>query len=149
MFPSIAGLDPNYIFLQLKAYKTGKRKNGMMQGMVAALSEQDMADLAAFYRQQKRHATNPVAKVLSLQERATQEQGQTLYRANCARCHGLTGKGQGVFPALSSQHPEYILAQIEAFKSGSRASHSVMRDVIKNLTAEDLQKIADYLAGLE
>jgi len=149
MFPSIAGLDPNYIYLQLNAFKTGKRKNEIMQGMVAPLSEQNMADLAAYYRQQKRHATHPVAKVLSLQQRALQEQGQARYRANCARCHGQTGKGQGIFPALSSQHPEYMLSQIKAFKSGSRASHSVMRDVIKDLTSEDLQKIANYLAGLE
>jgi len=149
IFPSIAGLDPNYLYLQLSAFKAGRRKNDMMQGLVAGLSEQDMADLAAYYRQQKLTVTRPLPKVLSLRERASNEQGQRLYRTSCARCHGQTGQGQGIFPALAGQHPEYTVAQIEAFKSGDRSSHSVMRDVTKDLTAEDLQKIADYLAGLK
>ncbi|HED13477.1 MAG TPA: c-type cytochrome [Gammaproteobacteria bacterium] len=147
MFPSIAGLDPNYLYLQLNAFKSGQRKSDIMQGIVAALSDQDMADLAEYYTTQKIQPTHPLPKVLSLLQRATMEQGQQRYRDNCARCHGLTGKGQGIFPALAGQHPEYILAQIEDFKSGNRASHSVMRDVIKGLTAKDLQKIADYLAS--
>jgi len=149
MFPSLAGLDPNYLFLQLLAFKQGKRKNEMMEAMVADLSAQDMADLATYYSHQTSRPSQPVPHVLSLKQRADLEMGQSLYRANCARCHGLTGKGQGIFPALAGQYPAYFQAQMDAFQDGTRSSHSIMRDVIKGLKNGDLELIADYLAGVE
>jgi len=148
-FPNLAELDPNYIFLQLDAFKKGVRKNEMMEAMAEDLSEQEMADLAAFYSSQKSRPGVSVPHVLSLKQRAAIEKGQSLYRANCARCHGLTGKGQGIFPALTGQYPEYFHTQMVAFKDGTRSSHSLMRDVIKDLHDNDLELIANYLAGLE
>jgi len=147
--PSLSGLDPNYIYLQLHLFKDGKRQNEMMQGMVESLSEQDMADLAVYFSKQSRKAAVEVPHVLSLQQRSDLEKGETMFRAKCARCHGLTGKGQGIFPALAGQYPDYILSQIEAFTSGSRSSHSVMRDVIKGLSEDDLDLIANYIGGVK
>jgi cytochrome c553/nitrate/TMAO reductase-like tetraheme cytochrome c subunit len=148
-FPSIAGLNSGYLSLQLQAFKTGRRKNAVMQGMMAALSEQDMADLAAYYSTQKMRATVFLPKVLSLKQRANLEIGASLYKGNCARCHGLTGRGQGIFPALAGQYPDYDVAQMAAFKAGERNKHSIMRDVASGLSDDDLRLIADYLAGLE
>jgi len=149
MFPSLAGLDANYLYLQLHLFKDGKRKNETMAGMVEDLSEQDMADLSAYFSKQKRKPAVSIPHVLGLQQRANLEKGETLFRAKCARCHGLTGKGQGVFPALAGQYPDYILSQIQAFTSGGRSSHSVMRDVVKGLTADDLDLIAQYIGGVK
>jgi len=148
-FPNLAGLDPNYIFLQLGAFQKGTRKNEMMEAMAEDLSEQEMADLAAFYSKQTARPGLSVPHVLSLKQRAEIEKGQALYRANCARCHGLTGKGQGIFPALTGQYPEYFHTQMNAFRAGTRSSHSMMRDVIKDLNDDQLALIANYLAGLE
>lgn len=149
MFPSIAGLNANYIYMQLQAFKDEVRTNDMMAGMVADLSEQDMADLAVHFAAQQRVAATVRPKVLMLQQRANLEIGQSLYEKLCARCHGLTGRGQGVIPPLAGQYADYILVQIEAFKSGSRSNHSIMRDIIKDVSDDDMQLIADYLSGLE
>ncbi len=148
-FPRIAGLNTNYISLQLHAFKAGRRKSDIMQGIVAALSEQDMADLAAFFSRQKMRPTRFWPRVLSLQLRADLEIGASLYQQSCARCHGLTGRGQGIFPALAGQYPDYAVAQMVAFKAASRDQHSIMRDVAKGLGNNDLRLIADYLAGLK
>jgi cytochrome c553 len=149
MFPSIAGFNANYTYMQLLAFRDGIRKNDMMEGMVADLNEQDMADLAVYFEAQKMNTTAPIPKVLNLQQRADIEVGQSLYETLCARCHGLTGRGQGILPPLAGQFPDYMLLQIEAFQSGDRSSHSVMRDIVKDLSEADLKLIADYLSGLE
>ncbi|GBE08567.1 cytochrome c4 precursor [bacterium BMS3Abin11] len=148
-FPSIAGLNSNYFSMQLQAFKSGSRKNSLMQGFVAGLNKKDMADLAAYYSKQKMRPTLVWPKVLSLQQRANLEIGETLYKGNCARCHGLTGRGQGIFPALAGQHQDYDRAQMAAFKAGTRNKYSVMRDVAKGISDTDLRLIADYLAGLK
>jgi cytochrome c553 len=135
--------------MQLLAFRDGIRKNDMMEGTVADLNEQDMADLAVYFEAQKMNTTAPVPKVLNLQQRADIEVGQSLYETLCARCHGLTGRGQGILPPLAGQYPDYMLLQIEAFQSGDRSSHSVMRDIVKDVSEADLKLIADYLSGLK
>jgi len=147
-FPSLAGLNSNYLMLQLRAFKAGRRKNDTMQGFVTALSEQDMEDLAAYFSKQTMRPTRIDPKVLSLRQRADLEIGESLYRQNCARCHGLTGRGQGIFPALAGQYPDYAVAQMAAFRAANRDKHSIMRDVADGLSDDDLKLIAHYLAGL-
>lgn len=149
LMPSIAGLNSRYISLQIQAFRTGTRKGSIMQDIVAALSEQDIADLVAYYSKQKMRPTRSWPQVLSLRLRADLEIGASLYKQYCGRCHGLTGLGQGIFPALAGQHPEYAVAQMTAFREGYRDKHSIMRDVAKGLGDDDLRLIASYLAGLE
>jgi cytochrome c553/nitrate/TMAO reductase-like tetraheme cytochrome c subunit len=149
MFPSLAGLSANYTYMQLLAFRDGIRKDDMMEGIVADLNEQDMADLSVYFEAQKMNTTAPIPKVLNLQQRADIEVGQSLHETLCARCHGLTGRGQGIIPPLAGQYSDYMLTQIEAFKSGSRSNHSVMRDIVKDLSEADLKLITDYLSGLK
>jgi cytochrome c553 len=148
-FPSIAGFNANYTYLQLLAFRDGVRQNEMMQEVVADLSEQDMADLSVYFGAQERKTAVKVPKVLTLKQRANLEMGQTLYEKLCARCHGLTARGQGILPPLAGQYADYTLMQIDAFKEGTRSNHSIMRDIVKGVSEEELQLIANYVAGLK
>ena len=149
LFPNIAQLDPNYIFLQLESFKNGSRKNAMMQGIAAPLSVEDMANLAKYFSEQAMHPTIKLPKVLSLRARANLEIGEQRYRENCSRCHGFVGRGQGIFPRLAGQHPEYMLTQADAFTNGTRAPHSIMRNVVAGLNRQDITLIAEYLGSLK
>lgn len=148
-FPAIAGFNANYTYLQLLAFKDGSRQNEMMQEFAAALSEEDMADLAAYYGAQERAVAAPLPNVLSLQQRTDLETGQTLYEKTCAKCHGLTARGQGIMPPLAGQFADYTMAQIDAFREGTRSKHSIMLEIIKDISEEELQLIANYVAGLK
>ncbi len=147
-FPSIAQLNANYIFMQLQNFKNGSRSNPVMSGMVAALSVSDMANLSMYFSQQQMRPTVIRPKVLQLQARADLEIGERLYREKCARCHGLSGRGQGIFPRLAGQPPEYVQAQIDAFRKRSRSAHSIMLDVATGLKSNDLKLISNYLGSL-
>lgn len=159
MYPKIAGQHAGYIYKQLKEFKAGMtsggkegRNNAVMGGMVAALSDQDMKDLAVFYASQTMKSGTTPEDVVA--------RGQQLFRAGdmdrgiaaCIACHGPRGVGHSLanFPKISFQHPAYIKAQLEAFRNGSRANdmNGMMRDVAKKLTDEDIEVLSKYLGGL-
>lgn len=159
MYPKIAGQHASYTYKQLKEFKAGAasggkegRNNAVMAGMVAALSDQDMKDLAAYFAsQQMKSGTTPEAVVA---------EGQKLFMggdadrgiAACVACHGPRGVGHSLakFPRISFQHPAYIKAQLEAFRAGHRANdpNGMMRDVAKKLTDHDIEVLSKYLGGL-
>jgi cytochrome c553 len=157
MYPKIAGQHASYIekqLLEFKAAATGGvgRANAIMGGMVMPLSEQDMADLAAYYAS---ISVTPVA----VPEEAI-EQGAALYQGGdmergitaCIACHGPRGEGleSAKFPRLSGQHPAYIKAQLELFRSGERDNdpNGMMRDIATKLTDQDIEILSQYVAGL-
>ena len=150
--PKLAGQNASYIIKQINDYKSGARANAIMTGMVAALSDQDSADIAAWYASQQvtLHGADPESLEL----------GETLYRAGikqlsvaaCSACHSPTGNGNAPagFPSLSGQHPEYTLLQLKAFRSGERQNDqsSMMRAVVERLTDQELEALASYVSGL-
>lgn len=159
MNPNLAGQHEKYIVKQLQdfqlASKTGGeegRNNAVMNGMAAALSEQDMLDLAAYFSGQKANegATpeDVIAQGSALYQGGDLERGVTA----CIACHGPRGNGMGLagFPDISGQHPEYIKTQLELFRSGQRANdlNGMMQDIAKKLTDEDIQILSSYLSGL-
>ena len=150
--PKLAGQNFNYIVKQLKDYKSGNRVNATMAAMVAALTDQDILDISAWYSSQQ--VTLQGANLESL------ELGESIYRAGikdlsvaaCAACHSPTGGGNGPagFPSLSGQHPDYTLMQLKAFRSGERQNDSsaMMRSVVKRLTDDELEALSSYVSGL-
>jgi len=151
-FPKLAGQHADYIAKQLQNFKSGERKDATMNGMAAALSEQDMADLGAFYAAQKVSVGSAAEDKVAL--------GETVYRAGntasgvaaCAACHGPTAAGNPMakFPSLSGQHADYTMKQLKDFRAGVRANDagSMMRGVAKKMTDAEIEAVAQYIQGL-
>lgn len=151
-WPSLAGQHATYLYKQLTDFKDGRRNNPTMTGMVAALSDEDMKNLAAYYESQR---PKPVAFDGELIE-----SGENIYRggiaavsvAACMGCHSPNGKGNGPagWPSLTGQHPEYIVAQLQAFKQGLRANDpgSMMRNVSVRMSEMEMKSVAAYIAGI-
>ncbi len=152
MFPKIAGQGEAYLVKQLMEFKSGVRSNAIMAPMVASLSDQDMADVAAYFSSKK--VTPGAVSEDSL------EAGQKIYRAGnkesglpaCMACHGPTGAGipAAKWPALSGQHSAYVEAQLKLFADGTRSNdpNSMMRDIASKMKAEEMKAVAAYIAGL-
>ena len=153
IWPSLAGQHASYVAKQLREFKNGKRVDPTMIGMVAALSEEDMDNIAAYFEtQQSKPATFDAALL---------EQGQDIYRggitetsvAACMGCHGPEGEGNGPakYPSLKGQHSQYVVTQLKAFKSGSRANDEgkMMRNVANRMSEAEMQAVAAYIAGMK
>lgn len=152
-FPKLAGQHESYLLKQLKDIKSGARSVPTMAGQLDAMSEQDLADIAAFFAAQA--ATPGVAKEELV------ELGASVFRAGirekgvaaCAACHSPTGAGNGParFPALSGQHADYIAAQLRAFRNDERTNDGdtrIMRDVASRLSDKELDAVSSYASGL-
>jgi len=152
VWPKLADQNPHYIDLQLHYFKSGKRQNAIMNGQAAGLSDQDMADLAAYFSSQtlKPGTTDPkLAK-----------QGEKLYRGGdaskgvpaCIACHGPSGLGNNAagYPRIGGQHAQYIIAQLNNYASGQRKTdpNQMMRNVASRLSDDQMQAVASYLEGL-
>ena len=152
IWPSLAGQHPGYLIKQLNDFKQKKRNNPLMSPMAINLSEQDMEDLAIFYAKQPIPQGKTAKKYLA--------RGEQLYRGGdfskhitaCIACHGPkgTGNAQAGFPVVSGQQAAYTILQLEAFKSGQRSNdlNSIMHDISGRMSKEDMEAVANYMAGL-
>ena len=152
-WPKLAGQHPGYTKKQLLEFQSGEmRRDVMMAPMIAGLNEQDIEDLAAYY------ATRPRTGGFASTERV--ELGEMIYRggnletgvAACMGCHGPKGLGDPLagFPSLAGQHSEYIVLQLEAFRTGERSNdfNGMMRDVARWMSRDEMVAVAEYVAGL-
>lgn len=152
LYPKLAGQHKSYLEKQLIQFKNGERNDPIMMGMTAALSEQDMKDLAAFY------ASQPATPETVSPEVAAA--GKNLYMGGdidrgipgCTACHGPRGNGLELakFPKISNQHPAYIKAQLEKFRSKARNNdpNGMMVDVAGKLTDADIELLSNYISAL-
>ncbi len=152
-WPSLAGQHAGYLAKQLLDYKNATQRNAaIMTSLVASLSPEDIQDLAEFYASLPAPAGNTPEKYKT--------RGEELYRRGdldqhitaCIACHGpqAQGNAQAGFPALSGQQPDYTVQQLLAFKDKSRKNdlNSIMRDITARMNREDMEAVANYLAGL-
>ncbi len=148
--PKISVQSATYLQAALEEYQTCARKFGSMQGIAASLSEQDMADIAAYYSQQapaSAPATVPAP---------TAEVKALLDKANCASCHGANFSTplDGSMPKLAGQHSDYLYAALKAYAQpdDSRVfgrSNAIMAGIVKGqFTLPQLRQIADYIGSL-
>jgi cytochrome c553 len=148
--PNIAGMPEQYIAKQLEYFKSGTRKNPIMQGMSASLTPADMKALGVYYFAQ-RAKVNAIAR-----DAALAAKGQKIYRAGipelkvpaCAGCHGGAGAGiPATFPRLAGQWPEYTLDQLKFYTAGTR-KNAQMNLITSRMRDSDMQAVAEYIAGM-
>lgn len=156
-FPSLAGQHAEYLFKQLMEFKaeeggTAVRQSEQMTPMVAALSEEDMANLADFY------ASQQAAQGTLIDDEDLIETGRIIYHGGniengvpaCASCHGPTGAGiPPHYPALAGQHSMYTLAQLDLFNKGKRTNdNKVMQQVLTRLSGKEKRAVSAYIQGM-
>ena len=149
--PDLGGQDPLYIYKQLADYKANSRASSIMNEAVKALSDRDMADLAAFYASQKTTPAGKPTAAGAAEKLASIGDGARLIPA-CDACHGDRGAGKPGFygmPALRGQKSQDLVVELTAFRSGERANdvYRVMRDVSKQLTDAEIAALASYYSG--
>lgn len=138
-WPNLAAQQSTYMVNQLKAFKAGDRINVMMNSMTANLSNEDINNLAAYFSSQKavKSSGGDPALIKSGEAKA----------GMCLGCHGAAAGGNGQFPRLAGQHPEYLVQQLKAFKEGSRKS-GPMQAITANLPEADFKLLAAYFGSL-
>lgn len=153
-WPKLAGQSAEYLIKQMQDFKSGdERKDATMQPQVANLSDQDMADIAAWFSSHKVKPGMADEKVVSM--------GEALYRggnpaaglAACMGCHAPNGAGNPAakFPRLSGQHAKYTAKQLRDFRSGERLNDAgkMMRNIALRLTDPEIEAVSQYIAGLK
>jgi cytochrome c553 len=159
IYPKIAGQHEKYIEKQLHDLKLGMTSGGkqgrydpVMSAMAMPLSDEDIADLAAYY------ASLPISANSTPEDVAVK--GRALYSAGdaergltaCIACHGPRGNGTELsgFPKISGQHADYIKAQLQKFRDDTRNNdmNAMMRDVAKKLSDTDIEILSKYVGGL-
>jgi cytochrome c553 len=152
-FPKLAGQYGSYIAKQIRNFQATTRTHQVMGAMAAAVSDEDLADIAAYF------ASQPIMKG---DHPSDNKIGKNLFEnddlprmlVRCSNCHGATGKGQNpgnpMYPVIGGQHKEYLLAQLLNFRKGARNNSpgGVMNTIVHRLSDAELEALADYVSGL-
>lgn len=147
--PKISGQTDKYIISSLNAYKKGDRKHPTMRGIAGGLSEQDMADLAAFYSTQVSKTAPEAPRAASVAAAALIEKGA------CASCHGANFSKpiDPSYPKLAGQHADYLYVALKAYTVEGNAvigrNNAIMSGISKQFSHAELREMAKYLASVE
>lgn len=159
-WPRLAGQNAVYIAEQLHLFKNGIRTNPVMQPMASGLSDQDIDNVAVFFA-----AQTPTGLEA---DPSYWKAGEALYMHGdaasgipaCVACHGPTGRGNPAagYPALQAQQSVYVVSQLQSYANGTRYSgpnamtatpnSTIMFDIAKRLTPEQIRDVASYVQGL-
>ena len=154
-FPRLAGISAGYTRKQLEDFRSGARSNPVMQPIAAASSDEEMGAVAAMLearpapvfasigRAEKAEGVGPRLALRGAWERNIPE---------CVACHGPAGIGVGEsFPPLAGQSTQYLSAQLNAWRQGTRKNdpNDLMGHIARAMTDDEVQAVAEYFAGLE
>lgn len=151
-FPKLAGQNENYLLKQLKEIKGGVRTVPEMTGLLDAMSEQDLADIAAYFASKSVQIGQAAADQVAA--------GEAIYRAGvaekglaaCTACHAPNGQGNNAagFPALTGQSATYIESTLKKFAAGDRSNDpsGMMRDIAVKMSDAEIKAVAQYIQGL-
>jgi cytochrome c553 len=144
-WPNLAGQTARYIYLELRDFQEGRRKDPVMSTLAQPLTREEMFDLAAYFSSQRPRPTtyksDPARAKLGQAKAA-----ETL----CTMCHLGEFAGQNEIPRVAGQQFDYIVKQLQDFKAYRRTNDAGnMAAVSKTLSDEDIVNLAHYITGLD
>ena len=149
--PMISGQGAKYIAASLAAYKKGDRKHPTMRAIATSLSEQDIADLSAFYEQ---HGGTAASAPPDGAAPASTEVAALLTKGACASCHGANYSKpiDGSYPKIAGQHADYLYVALKSYKTEANPqvgrNNAIMAGQVKQFTLPELKAMAEYLSSL-
>lgn len=153
-FPSLAGQLVTYTFKQLSDYRSKSRSNPIMNSIATGLSEQDMADLAAWFNSLP--VPEPESEqnddMLAIAENIVFNGDNKRILTPCAVCHGSDGLGEARdTPALAGQSAIYLEKTLNEYKTGERHNdiYGRMRLITEQLSQEEIKQLALYYQSLD
>jgi cytochrome c553 len=153
MYPHLAGQGADYLAKQIKDFKAERRNDPSMAAMMPLVPDGEELNLGKWFSQQI------VVQPAAATQAGLIERGRQLWRAGdvakgvpaCSGCHGPSGQGlPAQYPRLAGQFPEYLVAQLQKFRSGERANdpENMMRAIAERLSDTDVKAASEYAAGL-
>ena len=149
--PMIAGQNARYIAIALEGYRKGDRKHPSMRAVAGSLTDQDIADLAAFYEQQGK--TEGQAELPAPRDAGAQVT-QLLQKGACVSCHGdnFSKPIDPSYPKISGQHDDYLFSSLRAYKNDAHQTwgraNPVMAGMAKQFSEAELKAMARYIGSL-
>ena len=154
-YASLNGQTKEYTMKMLLDYRDARRwedykQANIMVKLARVMSDQDIADVAAFYAAQELSAWNVDSAPDARIDRLVAKGNANLMLTPCASCHGVHGEGNGITPAIAGQVPEYFIRTMKAYQEGHRNNdvHKGMSQFTHNLSEDDIKALADYYARL-
>ncbi len=149
--PKIAGQNAKYIVSALTAYRKGDRKHPSMRAIATSLSDQDMADLAAFYEDLGKRGESAPAQ---LAEQPTAAVAKLLAQANCASCHGTNFSApiDPSYPKIAGQYADYLYAALKSYQVSGNPhvgrNNAIMMGMARPYSHQELKTLSAYFAKL-
>jgi cytochrome c553 len=143
--PVIWGQNEGYLYLQLRDFKSGARKNELMSAIAATLEKKDMLALAAHFTKLKWPNLQQPEAPKDVAEKAR----RTSASVGCPGCHLTHYQGDGTTARLAGQQHDYLLKTIMDFRDKKRGNNPGMTDLMNAASPEELATLAEYLAGLQ
>jgi len=154
-YPKLSGQSESYTVKQLTEFRKadqGNRSNPIMAAMSQALTDQDIADLAAYFASQPVTIGQADPNLVALGEKLFKGGNSKSGVPACASCHQIQGLGNmaGSIPRLSGQLAEYIELELHHYQKDQRKTdpNGMMRDIAKKLTDEEIKAVSSYVSGL-
>lgn len=150
--PMISGQGAKYIASALDAYRKGDRRHPTMRGIADSLSDQDIADVAAYYEQHGKTGAELAAKPRA--EPGAQV-AELLKKSACVSCHGdnFSKPIDPSYPRIAGQHADYLFVALKSYKAEPNAvvgrSNVIMGGVAKQFTNAELKVLAGYVSSLD
>jgi len=149
--PMISGQGAKYITAALTAYKKGDRKHPTMRGIATSMTDQDMADLAAFYEQ---HGGQAASAPPDGVPEAPAPVAALLAKGACVSCHGANFSKpiDGTYPKIAGQHADYLYVALKSYKTEANPqvgrNNAIMGGQVKQFTLQELKAMAEYIGSL-